>query len=223
MTNLFELSAEQRTEVGRGASRRLRREADLVPAIIYGAGKKPEMVSLPHKDILHALEKEAFYSHILTILLGGKKEKVILKDLHRHPYKKQVLHMDFLRIKEDEELHMHIPLHFVGEDIAPGVKAGGQVSHHLTEVEIRCLPAKLPEYIEVDLSTTELNGIIHLSELKLPEGVKLVTLAHDADNDLPVVSIHKARIVEEEPVGAPEAIETEITTAKAEEPAEENK
>jgi len=222
MTDIFELNAETRENVGRGASRRLRRNEDLVPAIIYGANKEPQMISLAHRTIIRALENEAFYSHILTVKVGNKHEKVVLKDLQRHPYKKQILHMDFLRINEKEELQMNIPLHFVGEEEAPGVKMGGQISHHLSEVEVRCLPSKLPEYIEVDLSNAELNDIIHLTDLKLPEGVKLVALLHDEDNNLPIVSIHKARVAEEEPVES-EPVETEITTAKADKDESENK
>lgn len=218
MAITFELTVEARSDVGKGASRRLRREASRLPAIIYGADKKPEMISLSQDDLMHALENEAFYSHILTLNKGNEKESVVLKALQRHPYKKKILHADFLRIKENEELQMLIPLHFMGEESAPGVKiAGGRASHHMTEVEVRCLPGDLPEFINVDMSALELNDSISLSQLQLPKGVKLVDLIHDAEDDLSVATISAPRKVEEvDDAAAPTAKETEITSAKPE-------
>lgn len=220
----FELTAETRSDVGKGASRRLRRIANRVPAIVYGADQNAETISIVHDDFIHALENEAFYSHILTLNLGKKKEQVVLKDLHRHPWKKQLLHADFLRVKADEELHMSIPLHFIGEELAPGIKiGGGNATHNMTEIEIKCLPKDLPEYIDVDMSQLELNDSIHLSDLKLPVGVKLATAILDEDSDSQVAAIHTPRKAEEiEETAAPVAIETEITSEKVV-PGEESK
>lgn len=196
----FELEANVRHDMGKGASRRLRRE-EKVPGIMYGGGKEPVALTFEHKLVAKSLENEAFYSHILTIKLGSDSERVILKDVQRHPYKPRINHVDFQRIRAGEKLHMHIPLHFTGADKAPGVKdAGGVISHIMSDVEVSCLPDNLPEFLELDLSAMELNQIYHLSDIKLPNGVEIVALTHD-DNK-PVVSLHIPR-VEEEPVEEP--------------------
>lgn len=193
----FELEAELRQDIGKGASRRLRR-SDKIPGVMYGGGKEPVSLSLPKKDLSKALDHEAFYSHILTLKTGTDAERVILKAVQRHPYKPSILHVDFQRVRADEKLHMHIPLHFVGAESAPGVKTdGGIVSHILSDVEVTCLPDDLPEYIEVDLSNMALNDILHISNLKFPKGVESVALAHG--DDKAIVSVHMPRI-EEEPV-----------------------
>jgi large subunit ribosomal protein L25 len=211
MATAFELTAELRLDQGKGASRRLRRLAEKVPGIIYGGGEPATSLSFSQKELRKALENEAFYSHILTIHMDGKPQKAVLKALQRHPYKAQILHLDLLRITGKEKIQMQVPLHFKGEDAAPGVKVGGGVvSHNLSTVEVRCLPDNLPEYIEVDVSGLELDAAIHLSQLKLPKGVELVALSHgvDADHDLSVVSVHipRATPVEEE-TAAPVASE----------------
>lgn len=194
----FELEAEVRENIGKGASRRLR-HTDNVPGVVYGAGEAAVSLTFDHKKALHALANEAFYSHILTLKVGKKAEKVILKAVQRHPAKPRLLHLDFLRIRADQKLHMHIPLHFLGEAEAPGLKEGGVVTHGMSDVEVVCLPANLPEYIEVDVSKLELNDVIHLSTLKLPKGVELAAFAHGVEgHDLPVVSMHIPRIIEEE-------------------------
>jgi large subunit ribosomal protein L25 len=195
----FELEAQVRENVGRGASRRLRVD-EKVPGIIYGAGEPPVSLVFDHRKALLALSHEAFYSHILTLKVDGKNEKVILKDVQRHPAKPRLLHLDFLRIRADQKLHMHIPLHFKGEQDAPGVKEGGIVSRGMSDVEVICLPANLPEYIEVDISNLAMNNVIHLSNLTLPKGVELAAFVHGAEgqHDLPVVSIHMPRIEAEE-------------------------
>jgi large subunit ribosomal protein L25 len=199
-TQKFEIAADFRHDLGKGASRRLRRE-EKVPAIVYGGGKNPTALVLKHKDIVKSLENEAFYSRILSLKTETDTERVILKDVQRHPFKPRILHVDFQRVRADEKLHMNIPLHFTGGDKAPGVKeAGGIVSHILNDVEVACLPDDLPENIEVDLSDLQLNQILHLSDLKLPAGVEIIALAHG--DDKPVVSIHIPRVVEEEPVVA---------------------
>ena len=192
MSNSFEFDAELRNDTGKGASRRLR-HAGQVPGIIYGAHKDPVMIMLSHNVLIHNLEQEAFYSHILSIKLGGKKEKVVLKDLQRHPSKPIVMHADFLRIDEKEAIRVHVPLHFINESSAVGVKAGGRVSHTLTDVEVSCLPKDLPEFIEIDLSAMEVGQAIHLSEITLPKGVEIPALAQTDVHDLAVVSIHAPR------------------------------
>lgn len=201
----FEIEAVVRHDMGKGASRRLRRD-EKVPGVIYGGGKEPVSLTFEHNKTAKALENEAFYSHILTLKVDGAPERVILKDVQRHPYKARILHIDFQRIRADEKLHMHVPLHFRGGEIAPGAKdAGGLVSHIMSDVEVSCLPDDLPEFLEIDISDMQLNQIKHLSEIPLPKGVEIVSLLHG--NDKPVVSIHMPR-VEEEPVieeGAPEA------------------
>lgn len=201
MSNIkFELEAEVRADVGKGASRRLR-HTDKVPAVVYGAGEEPVSLTLDHNKALNALSHEAFYSHILTLKVGKKTEKVILKDVQRHPAKPRVSHIDFLRVRADQKLQMHVPLHFLGEENAPGVKEGGVFSHHMTDVQVSCLPADLPEFIEVDVSNLALDQAVHLSELKLPKGVELVAFAHGVeDHDQSVISVHIPRIVEEEVV-----------------------
>jgi len=200
----FELNAEPRSDTGKGASRRLR-HAGKVPAIIYGGGKDPESLTLSHNEIIRNLEHEAFYSHILTIKVGGSETQAILRDLQRHPSKPSIMHMDLQRVSATEKLKTHAPLHFTGEETAPGVKAGGLVSHDVTEVLIECLPANLPEYIEIDISEMEIGDALHLSDLKIPEGVTLLDLARGEGHDLAVVSVHVKRVVEEEVEEAPAA------------------
>ncbi len=193
MSNVdFTLSAEVRTDLGKGASRRLR-HANKVPAIIYGAGKEPMSITLEHHKLANNLENEAFYSHILTIDVDGSSEKAVLKDLQRHPAKPVILHADFLRVSDTEKLKMNVPLHFINEESAPGVKAGGVLTHNLTEVEIQCLPGNLPEYLEVDMAGVEMEQIIHLTDIKLPEGVELVELSHGEGHDQAIAAIHKTR------------------------------
>jgi large subunit ribosomal protein L25 len=189
----FNLSAEVRTDLGKGASRRLR-HANKVPAIIYGGDKEPVSITLEHLKLLHNLDHEAFYSHILTIDLNGKKEKAVLKDLQRHPAKPVILHADFLRVSDTEMLKMHVPLHFINEAQAPGVKVGGVLTHNITEVEVQCLPNDLPEYLEVDMAGVELEQIIHLSDINLPKGVELVEMQHGEGHNQAVAAIHKTRV-----------------------------
>ncbi len=209
----FEINAQRRTERGKGASRRLRR-AGYIPAIIYGVGKEPISLTLSHNELLKHLEHEAFYSRILTVNIDNQPEKAVLKDLQRHPYRPLIMHLDLQRVSDTKKLQMRIPLHFIHEDQCQGVKQeGGIISHHAAEVEIRCLPKDLPEFIEVDLQHVELNKILHLSDLVLPEGVEFVGKALD----VPVVSVHLARGTsadEEEEAAA--ATEEEAKEAKEE-------
>jgi len=193
MSNSFELDVTVREDMGKGASRRLRRLEGMIPGIIYGAGKKPTPITIKHNEIFHHLEDEAFYSHILTLNVGKKKEQVILKDLQRHAYKPVIMHADFLRVKANEKLHTSVPIHYLNEETCPGVKEGGVISHAYTSVEVACLPKNLPEYLEVDLAALEMDQVVHLSDITLPKGVEIVELIQGADHDQAIVTIHKSR------------------------------
>ncbi len=190
----FSLDVTLREESGKGASRRLRREANLVPAIIYGGRKKPQNISIPFNELVKHLENEAFYSHIISLSVEGKEEDVILKDLQRHPSKAVIYHADFLRVSKTKKFQTKVPLHFLNEDTSKGVKMqGGIVSHNASELEISCLPGDLPEYIEVDMADVEVGQTIHISDLTLPKGVESVALAHGTDHDLALANIHKPK------------------------------
>ncbi len=193
MSNTVDLKAVTREVQGKGASRRLRREG-MVPCILYGGGKEPQMIATRHNELVHELEDESFFSRVLTIEIDGTPVKAVLKDLQRHPAKPFILHADFQRVSEHDAIRMHVPLHFVNEDKAPGVKAGGEVSHMLADVEVICEAGSLPEYIEVDLSNMQIGDMLHLSDLKLPDGVQLAALSHGEESeDMAVVNIHAAR------------------------------
>jgi len=190
MSDQFELHAEVREDMGKGASRRLRRLAGQVPAIIYGGDKDPQPLTLVRKDLEKALENEAFYSHVLTINVGKDKQKAILKDLQRHPARESVMHADFLRVNENKPIKLHVPIHFINEANSFGVKTeGGIVQHQETDIEVQCLPKNIPEYIEVDMLEVKIGEIIHLSDIGLPEDVVSVALALGEDHDLAVASI----------------------------------
>ena len=194
----FELNAELRTDKGKGASRRLRRNADMIPAILYGAGKDPQSLTLAHKDIHKACENEAFFSHIITINAGGDSQQAIVKDLQRHPAKDRIMHADFLRIQMDQAITVEVPLHFLNEDICLGVRqGGGNISHNMTSIEISCLPGNLPEYIEVDIVDLDLGDSLHMSDLKLAETLTIPSLMQGADHDHVVVSVNAPKRVEE--------------------------
>lgn len=187
------LEGELRSNIGKGANRRLRRLDDKIPAIIYGDKKAPKTISLNHNKVMKALESEAFYASVFEVVIDGQKEEVILKDLHRHPFKKQVLHMDLQRISSTSVITKSVPLHFVNEDKAKGVKLGGQIMHAMTEVEVKCLAKALPPFIEVDMLNVDVEQTLHLSDLSLPAGVSLTTDIQDKAHDLPVVSIHATK------------------------------
>lgn len=199
MSQEFLIEAFPRGDQGRGASRRLRREERKIPAIIYGGKKEAVSISIWHNELKKALENEAFFSHILIIELEGKKESVILKDLQRHPYKPLLTHADFLRVDKDHEIHVNVPLHFLNEETAPAIKLqGGVANHQINEVEVICLPQNLPEFLEVDMTAVEMDQVVHLSDLKLPKGVRIAALLQGEDHDLPVVAIHKPRAAKTE-------------------------
>ena len=200
MADKYDLVAEYREDSGKGASRRLRHEGK-VPAIIYGAGRPPRSLSFDHNKVLRELENESFYSSVLNIKVGDKSQAAIVKDIQRHPARPIVMHIDLQRIVEDQVIKMNIPIHYVGADVAIGVKdGGGSVSQLRTDVEVQCLPKDLPEYFEVDISGLELDAMMHLSDITVPEGVEIPELAQGPEHDHPIVSIHviKVAVIEEE-------------------------
>lgn len=209
----IEMTAEVREDLGKGASRRLR-HANLVPGIIYGAAKEPSNITLPHNVVTKQLENELFYTQVMTIKVGKKSEKVIVRDIQHHPIKQQVLHMDFLRIDPKQKMHVHIPFHFLNEETAPGVKEGGKVNHIQIEMEVICLPKDIPEFIEVDMGALEMGQSVHLSEIPLAKGVVCAALTHGEGHDSAVAAIHAVR-------GAEEEVETGAPVAPSNEPEED--
>ena len=190
MSDQFELYAEVRDDMGKGASRRLRRHAEKVPAIVYGGEKAPKAVSLIRKDLEKALENEAFFSHVLTLKVGNGVEKAILKDLQRHPAKGFLMHADFQRVNENVAIKVHVPIHFLNEESCHGVKMqGGMIQHQETDIEVSCLPKDIPEYIEVDMAAVKSGEIVHLTDVKLPAGVTAVALTLGEDHDLAIASV----------------------------------
>ncbi|HAF87359.1 MAG: 50S ribosomal protein L25/general stress protein Ctc [Legionellaceae bacterium] len=187
--SIVTLAAETRTDFGKGASRRLRRLDNKVPAIVYGGEKDPQAVNFLHNKVIKALENASIYSSVFDITIDGATEHVILKDLQRHPYKPIILHMDLQRVSKKDILIKQVPLNFLNETTAKGVKMGGFVNHTMIQVEVRCQAKDLPESIDVDLAELELNHIIHLADLTLPKGVELTANLQEAEHNLPVVSI----------------------------------
>ena len=222
MKTSFELVAEYRNDQGKGASRRLRRDGK-VPAILYGGGSDPRSLALDHTKLQLMLDNERFYTTILSIKVGSDNQSAILRDIQRHPYRNQIVHIDFQRVRDDEKLRVSVPFHFVNQATAPGVKTqGGIVSHLRNEVEISCFPKDLPEYIEVDMGAMQLNDALHLSDIKAPAGVEFVDLTHDRDPS--IVSIHSPRAEEAaEAAPAAEAGAAPAAEAKKEEPKKDAK
>ena len=219
MAQKVDLVAEFREDTGKGASRRLRR-AGKVPAIVYGAGRPPRAVTFDRDVLMHQMENEAFFSSVLNVRVGKNTRQCILKDVQMHPARRLALHLDLQRIVEDEAIRMMVPIHFLNEEVAIGVKTGGgTVSHMITEIEVTCLPADLPEYLDIDIAELELDETLYLADLKLPEGVAVPELTED--NNPGVVSIHivKAAPIEEELEGeVPEGVEPGEVPAGEEEP-----
>ena len=199
MSDAINVRAESRNVFGKGASRRLRRE-NLVPAILYGDSKDPQPIQLRHNEVIKHLENEGFYSQLLMVSVdGGESVRTILKDVQRHPYRQQILHMDFLRVTAGAELQVSVSLHFVGEDVAPGVKnENGIITHNDNEVAIACRPRDIPAYIEVDMSNMAVGDTVHLSDLNMPENVRLVDLVEAGDDSDRVVAAILAPRVEAE-------------------------
>ena len=207
--------AEMRDVQGTGASRRLR-HAGKIPAVLYGAGKEPAMLTLSHNSLYHNLEDESFHSSILTVDIAGKQEKAILRDVQMHAYKQLIMHVDLQRVSATDKIHMSVPLHFTGGDEAPGVKVeSGIVSHLITELDIVCLPENLPEYLSIDVSALHLGDSVHMSDIILPEGVESTALAHGGD-DLAVATVVAVRgTVEDEAADLSEAEGAEEASAEA--------
>lgn len=192
----FEIEAETRSGSGRAASRKLRRDGR-VPAIVYGGGQDPSPITLDRNSLVRHMDLEAFYTSILNLNIGKAAQPVVVKDVQRHPAKSFIMHLDFQRVVADEELTLTVPIHFIGEENAIGVKQqGGVIEHAITDVEISCLPANLPEFLELDVSGLGLNDILHLSDIAYPEGVTSTQLRHGHDS--PVVACHPPRREEEE-------------------------
>ena len=190
----FELAAEARESYGRAGSRRLR-TAGKVPAVVYGGGRPPNSVTLDHNALIHQMEHEAFYTSILTLKVGKESESVIVKDVQRHPYRHQIVHLDLQRVRADEEITLNVPVHYLNEESSVGVKTqGGLVEHLMSDVEVSCLPKDLPEFLAVDVTDVTLDQIVHLSDIKLPQGVKLVALEHGSDHA--IFAIHAPRRAE---------------------------
>ncbi|MEI6893108.1 MAG: 50S ribosomal protein L25/general stress protein Ctc [Colwellia sp.] len=194
MTDLLTLEAEVRTDLGKGASRRLR-HANKVPAILYGENQDPISLTLEHKNVFRAQQEEAFYSQVLTLNIAGKPVECLIKDMQRHPFKQLVMHLDFIRIDAKHSVHTNAPIHFINEDIA--AKTGANISHHVNEIAITCLPKDLPEFIEIDLANLELGQTLHLSDVIIPAGVIFDELAKGEDHDLAVVSANAPKIAKE--------------------------
>jgi len=202
----FEFEAQLRETRGTAIARRIRLQEDRIPAVVYGAGKPTVSISLSHHFVLRAFEKEAVFSHVLTLKLPDVTEKVVLKEVARHPSRPRILHIDFLRIDISKKLVMRVPLHFIGESQSPGLKEGGVLYKSMPDLEVSCLPDQLPEYIEVDISTLNMHDAIHLSEIHLPEGVALAHPIADEEHDYQVVSVHEPREEEPEKIATTEEV-----------------
>jgi large subunit ribosomal protein L25 len=207
----FELNAEPRGDQGKGASRRLRHSGK-VPAILYGGHADARNLALDHNKLMGMIDNEKFYSSIISVNVGAEKQPAIVKDVQMHPARAAVLHVDLQRVSENEKIRLHLPIHFKGEAISPGVKTqGGVVSHLMQDVEVTCLPRDLPEFLELDLSAMNLNDTLFLADIKLPSGVTISALAHGQNP--PVVSVHAPRAAEPEPTEEVAAAATEGAVA----------
>ncbi|MEY2696279.1 MAG: ribosomal rRNA E-loop binding protein Ctc/L25/TL5 [Pseudomonadota bacterium] len=193
MASSYVFDAELRKDLGRGHSRRLRVEGK-IPAVIYGGNAEPVGITLDHNKVNKALEDEATYSHILTLRIDGKDETAILKDMQRHPSRPIILHMDFQRVTESQKIKVHVPLHFLNQETSVGAKKGGVVTHALVDVEVTCLPARLPEFIAIDMAKLDIGQSVHLSDIKVPPGVQIVELLHGEGHDQLVAAIHAPRV-----------------------------
>ena len=219
MTDSNTINAELREDVGKGASRRLRRDGK-IPAVLYGGHKEPVALTLNHDPVMHAANNESFYSSILEISVGdGRSQSVVVRDMHRHPFRQQIMHLDFMRVSSEEILRISVPVHYTGEDESPAGKGSGVVIQHLvTEIEIDALPKNLPEFLSMDLSELDAGGVIMMSEIKLPEGVEIPALMGDDPTDTMIANaIH---IKESQGTGAAAAEEAEEAAAEAAAPVE---
>jgi large subunit ribosomal protein L25 len=202
MATTHEITASGRADEGKGASRRLRR-AGQVPGVVYGGDQAPQSIQLEHNSVLLAAKNEWFFSSVLDLNVDGKTQKVLVRDWQKHPFKLQMLHLDFLRINENEKIRVSVPLHFLNQENSPAGKISSVViSHHVTEVEVACLPKDLPENLQIDLGQLEEGDIIHMSDIVLPAGVEIPELKLGKEHDHTVVTAHTVR---EEVEEAPEA------------------
>jgi large subunit ribosomal protein L25 len=226
MSEKIHLNAELRSDSGKGASRRLRREG-MVPAIVYGGERDPARISIAHNEFIHELENEAIYTQVIELRVEDRQQEVILRDLQRHPYKNKIMHADFYRIDQNKPIKIEVPIHVVNAEKCVGVKGeGGVMSHLITEIEIIALPRNLPEYLEIDALNLHLGDTLHLTDIKLPEGVQIVALSHlddvedieHDDHNVGVLTVFKPReeVIEDEAPEAPEAPEIEGEEARAE-------
>jgi len=189
------LKASVRHDLGKGASRRLRRANQQVPAVVYGGEKDAQSISVEKTAFYKAIEDESFFSSVITLVIEGKEEQVVVRDLQRHPFKPLLTHADFLRVDATHEITMNVPLHVIGEDVCVGIKdQDGELHVIANEVAISCLPKDLPDYLEVDISNAEIGTTLHLSDLTLPAGVTSVDLSHGEEHDNAVLSITKMKI-----------------------------
>ena len=231
MSDNIHLNADPRSDSGKGASRRLRRQ-NQVPAIVYGGKDGPVSISLNHNEFSHELENEAIYTQLIDLQIGSKTTEVILRDLQRHPYKAIILHADFFRVDAKVELHVTVPIHVNNAEECVGVKMdGGMLTQIVSEIEILALPKNLPEYLEVDALELHLGDSLHLSDIPLPEGVQIVALAHAEqveegehdDHDIGILSVVKMRAVEEISDEAPEAPASEDDDAEESDDSDDGK
>lgn len=193
MAGSYVFDAELRKDLGRGNSRRLRVEGK-IPAVLYGGTGEPVGITLDHNKVNKALEDEATYSHILTLRIDGKDETAILKDMQRHPSRPIILHMDFQRVTESQKIKVHVPLHFLNQETSVGAKRGGVITHAMVDVEVTCLPARLPEFIAIDMAKLDIGQSVHLSDIKVPPGVQIVELLHGEGHDQLVAAIQAPRV-----------------------------
>jgi len=204
--SVITLVATSRTDLGKGASRRLR-HTDQTPGVVYGAGKDPVSLTFEHKELMKVEGIEAFYSSVLSLEIDGVAEQVLLKDIQRHAFKERIQHLDLLRVDATQAITTTVPLHYLNEETAEAVKNGGVVAHLANELEVTCLPADLPAFIEVDIANVEIGQTVHISDVALPKGVESVELNKGEEHDLPLlaITVKKAAAVEEETEEATEA------------------
>jgi len=215
MTDSNVIIAEIREDVGKGASRRLRHQGK-IPAVIYGGHRAPATLAIEHDPLRHAAEQESFFSSILEIRVAdGRSQKVVVRDVQHHPFKAEIMHLDFMRVSEKEVLRMYVPIHYTGESVSPAGKSSGVVIQHLvTEVEIAALPGNIPSFLEVDLSGMDIGDVVMLSDIKLPEGVQLAALATEGSEDLMIANT--SHVKQTQGTGAAAAAEAEAEAAEEE-------
>ncbi len=214
---IFKVKAELREDVGKGASRRLRHQ-DKVPAVLYGGDRDPRNIALEHHEVLHLIEDEAFFSSIIEFQVeGGQKQKVVIKDMQRHPARARILHMDFMRVDDKHKIVMQVPVHFEHADTCPAAKASGVIlDFQMNEVEISCFPKDLPEFIAIDMSEFNVGDNLYLSDIQLPEGVTLTAFTHGDDEENNAVLVTTSHVAVEKAADDADAEAAAETAVKAE-------